>query len=139
MQSRARQHDHVLAVPAEEPATVAGDRHRVAVDRERRHLTQHLVDRDAVAFDDTQVCARTQARDAAHGLVPGHDGKRAGAGDQLHALVLRDVAPAQADGFDLQQRATLGWVRDRELAYLVAAVTREHDCTARLGHVDPPP
>ena len=87
-------------------------------------LAQHLVDRDAIALAHAERGVASQAPDATDGLVSGHDRERARARDQVHARVLRDVAPAQTDGFDLQHRATVGWLGYRELADLVACRLR---------------
>ena len=73
--------------------------------------------------------------DPADGLVPGDDREHGRAGDDLDALELRDVAPAQPDRLDLQDRAARRRVGDGELADLVGGVAEEHRGAAGGSHV----
>ena len=130
VQAGAGEDLHVLAVAAPEADPTFTGHVAVAVDAERRLGRQDLVDPDAIAFLHAEVGVGRELDDPADGLVAGDHGEHARVGDQLDALVGREVAAAEAAGLDPQHRAAGRRVGHRELPDLVLLVPEEDDGAA---------
>ncbi len=131
----AREDLHVLAVATPQPDLAVAAHVGVAVEPQWSRRHQDLVHRDPVALFHAELRVGRELHHPPHGLVAGHDGERARTGHELDALVLRHVAAAQTDRFDLEHRAARRRVGGhRELAHLVGVVAEEHRSAAGIGH-----